>query len=233
MPSNPTYSAITPEIEKLAQIALDNSTIDPEDYTRYNVKRGLRDLNGKGVLAGLTEIADVHATETLPDGTTVPCDGELYYRGYNVRDLVQGFVKDKRPGFEETAYLLMFGHLPQPQQLADFQAQLAGYRSLPSNFVRDVVLKAPSRDMMNALARSILTLASYDDNPDDISLPNVVRQCIQLTAVFPMLAVYSYQAYSYSVEGKSLFIHAPDANLSTAENILHLLRRWSPEGPSP
>ncbi len=224
MPSNPTYSAITPEIEKLAQIALDNSTIDPEDYTRYNVKRGLRDLNGKGVLAGLTEIADVHATETLPDGTTVPCDGELYYRGYNVRDLVQGFVRDKRPGFEETAYLLMFGHLPQPQQLADFQAQLAGYRSLPSNFVRDVVLKAPSRDMMNALARSILTLASYDDNPDDISLPNVVRQCIQLTAVFPMLAVYSYQAYSYSVEGKSLFIHAPDANLSTAENILHLLR---------
>ncbi len=231
MPSNPTYSAITPEIEKLAQIALDNSTIDPEDYTRYNVKRGLRDLNGKGVLAGLTEIADVHATETLPDGTTVPCDGELYYRGYNVRDLVQGFVKDKRPGFEETAYLLMFGRLPQAQQLADFQAQLASYRSLPSNFVRDVVLKAPSRDMMNALARSILTLASYDDNPDDISLPNVVRQCIQLTAVFPMLAVYSYQAYSYSLEGKSLFIHAPDPTLSTAENILHLLRpdsRYTP-----
>ncbi len=231
MPSNPTYSAITPEIEKLAQIALDNSTIDPEDYTRYNVKRGLRDLNGKGVLAGITEIADVHATETLLDGTTVPCDGELYYRGYNVRDLVQGFVKDKRPGFEETAYLLMFGRLPQAQQLADFQAQLASYRSLPSNFVRDVVLKAPSRDMMNALARSILTLASYDDNPDDISLPNVVRQCIQLTAVFPMLAVYSYQAYSYSLEGKSLFIHAPDPTLSTAENILHLLRpdsRYTP-----
>jgi len=224
MASNPTYSDITPEVEMLAKLALSNSTIDPEDYTRYNVKRGLRDLNGKGVLAGLTEIADVHASETLPDGTTVPCDGELYYRGYNVRDLVKGFVADHRLGFEETAYLLMFGQLPNAEQLRDFNAQLCLYRSLPSNFVRDVILKAPNKDIMNALARSILTLASYDDNPDDISLPNVVRQCIQLTAVFPMLAVYSYQAYSYSVEGKSLFIHAPDPNFSTAENVLHLLR---------
>ena len=209
MASNPTYSDITPEVEMLAKLALSNSTIDPEDYTRYNVKRGLRDLNGKGVLAGLTEIADVHASETLPDGTTVPCDGELYYRGYNVRDLVKGFVDDHRLGFEETAYLLMFGQLPNAQQLHDFDAQLCLYRSLPSNFVRDVILKAPNKDIMNALARSILTLASYDDNPDDISLPNVVRQCIQLIAVFPMLAVYSYQAYSYSVEGKSLFIQRP------------------------
>ncbi len=224
MASNPTYSNITPEVELLAKLALSNSTIDPEDYTRYNVKRGLRDLNGKGVLAGLTEIADVHASETLPDGTSVPCDGELYYRGYNVRDLVKGFVSDHRLGFEETAYLLMFGQLPNPQQLHAFNSQLCLYRSLPSNFVRDVILKAPNKDIMNALARSILTLASYDDNPDDISLPNVVRQCIQLIAVFPMLAVYSYQAYSYSVEGKSLFIHAPDPNFSTAENILHLLR---------
>ena len=231
MASNPTYSDITPEVEMLAKLALSNSTIDPEDYTRYNVKRGLRDLNGKGVLAGLTEIADVHASETLPDGTTVPCDGELYYRGYNVRDLVKGFVADHRLGFEETAYLLMFGQLPNAQQLHDFDAQLCLYRSLPSNFVRDVILKAPNKDIMNALARSILTLASYDDNPDDISLPNVVRQCIQLIAVFPMLAVYSYQAYSYSVEGKSLFIHAPDPNFSTAENILHLLRADSAYTP--
>lgn len=231
MASNPTYSDITPEVEMLAKLALSNSTIDPEDYTRYNVKRGLRDLNGKGVLAGLTEIADVHASETLPDGTTVPCDGELYYRGYNVRDLVKGFVDDHRLGFEETAYLLMFGQLPNAQQLHDFDAQLCLYRSLPSNFVRDVILKAPNKDIMNALARSILTLASYDDNPDDISLPNVVRQCIQLIAVFPMLAVYSYQAYSYSVEGKSLFIHAPDPNFSTAENILHLLRADSAYTP--
>ncbi|OUP03854.1 citrate synthase [Anaerofilum sp. An201] len=231
MASNPTYSDITPEVEMLAKLALSNSTIDPEDYTRYNVKRGLRDLNGKGVLAGLTEIADVHASETLPDGTTVPCDGELYYRGYNVRDLVKGFVNDHRLGFEETAYLLMFGQLPNAQQLHDFDAQLCLYRSLPSNFVRDVILKAPNKDIMNALARSILTLASYDDNPDDISLPNVVRQCIQLIAVFPMLAVYSYQAYSYSVEGKSLFIHAPDPNFSTAENILHLLRADSAYTP--
>ena len=231
MASNPTYSDITPEVEMLAKLALSNSTIDPEDYTRYNVKRGLRDLNGKGVLAGLTEIADVHASETLPDGTTVPCDGELYYRGYNVRDLVKGFVADHRLGFEETAYLLMFGQLPNAQQLHDFDSQLCLYRSLPSNFVRDVILKAPNKDIMNALARSILTLASYDDNPDDISLPNVVRQCIQLIAVFPMLAVYSYQAYSYSVEGKSLFIHAPDPNFSTAENILHLLRADSAYTP--
>ena len=196
MASNPAYSDITPEIEMLADLALSNSTIDPNDFGRYNVKRGLRDLNGKGVLAGLTEIADVHASETLPDGTTVPCEGELYYRGYNIKDLVKGFVKDQRLGFEETAYLLMFGQLPDRKQLKDFNDQLCMYRSLPSNFVRDVILKAPSHDMMNALARSILTLASYDDRPDDISLPNVVRQCIQLTAVFPMLAVYGYQAYS-------------------------------------
>lgn len=224
MASNPSYSAITPEIEALANIALSNSTINAEDYIRYNVKRGLRDLKGKGVLAGLTEIADVHASQTLPDGSTQPCEGELYYRGYNVQDLVQGFVKDNRQGFEETCYLLLFGQLPTQQQLTNFSAQLAGYRSLPSNFVRDVILKAPSKDMMNALARSILTLASYDDNPDDITLANVVRQCVQLIAVFPMLAVYGYQAYSYSIEGKSLFIHAPKPNLSTAENILHLLR---------
>ncbi len=224
MASNPSYSAITPEVEALARLALSNNRINPEDYAKYDVKRGLRDLNGKGVLAGLTEISDVHASEQLPDGTSVPCDGELYYRGYNVRQLVQGFVTDSRLGFEESCYLLLFGQLPDKKQLQDFCAQLAGYRSLPSNFVRDVVLKAPSKDMMNALARSILTLASYDDNTDDISLPNVVRQCIQLIAVFPMLAVYSYQAYSYSIEGKSLFIHAPKPNLSTAENILHLLR---------
>ena len=224
MASNPSYSAITPEVEALARLALSNNKINPEDYTKYDVKRGLRDLNGKGVLAGLTEISDVHASEQLPDGTSVPCDGELYYRGYNVCQLVQGFVTDSRLGFEETCYLLLFGQLPDKKQLQDFSAQLAGYRSLPSNFVRDVILKAPSKDMMNALARSILTLASYDDNPDDISLPNVVRQCVQLIAVFPMLAVYGYQAYSYSIEGKSLFIHAPKPNLSTAENILHLLR---------
>ncbi|MBS6365920.1 MAG: citrate/2-methylcitrate synthase [Clostridiales bacterium] len=231
MASNPAYSNITPEIEKLADLARKNSTIDPDDFGRYHVKRGLRDLNGKGVLAGLTEISDVHASETLPDGTTVPCEGELYYRGYNIKNLVKGFVKDQRLGFEETAYLLMFGQLPDRRQLQDFNDQLCMYRSLPSNFVRDVILKAPSHDMMNALARSILTLASYDDRPDDISLPNVVRQCIQLTAVFPMLAVYGYQAYSYSVVGKSLFIHAPDPNLSTAENILHLLRADSAYTP--
>lgn len=224
MASNPVYSNITPEIEHLAAIALQNSTIDPEDYTRYNVKRGLRDQKGRGVLAGLTEISDIYAGEPLPDGSLDPRDGQLYYRGYNIQDLVAGAVQDKRLCFEETAYLLMFGQLPAAAQLSDFRAQLAGYRSLPSNFVRDVILKAPSSDMMNGLARSILTLASYDDNPDDISLPNVVRQCIQLTAVFPMLAVYGYQAYSYSVEGRSLFIHAPDPNISTAENILHLLR---------
>ena len=216
------YSKVTPELEQLAALCRANNTIDPQDYVRYDVKRGLRDLAGNGVVAGLTEISEVHAKEKI-NGESVPVPGQLFYRGYAIEDIVHGFIDSGRFGFEETAYLLMFGQLPTAEQLAEFNRQLAFYRTLPSNFVRDVILKAPSQDMMNTLARSVLTMASYDDNPDDISLPNVVRQCIDLLAIFPLLSVYGYQAYSYK-EGNSLFIHAPRPELSTAENILALLR---------
>jgi len=222
MASNPNYCDLTPEIESLAALSLKNSRIDPGDYVRYDVKRGLRDLNGQGVVAGLTEISEILAFKTI-DGVRTPCDGKLYYRGIDVEDLVAGTLKEGRFGFEETAYLLLFGQLPSKPDLSAFTKQLSYYRSLPKNFVRDVVLKAPSHDMMNSLARSVLTLASYDDRADDISLPNVTRQCLQLLAVFPLLAVYGYQAYSYK-EGGSLFIHDPRPQLSTAENILSLLR---------
>ena len=222
MATNPNYGLITPEIQALAEMTRNNSSIDPADYVRYDVKRGLRDLNGKGVVAGLTEISDIIAKKVV-DGKSVPCDGELYYRGVNVQELVDGVLKERRFGFEETAYLLMLGRLPSAKELEEFRAQLAYYRSLPNNFVRDVILKAPSGDIMNSLARSVLNLASYDENADDISLPNVMRQCMQLVAVFPLLAVYGYQAYHYK-EGNSLYIHAPNPEHSTAETILALLR---------
>ena len=222
MASNPNYCDITPEIEALAGQALHNNSIDPGDYVKYDVKRGLRDLNGKGVLAGLTEISDVVAKQMV-NGEEVPCDGKLYYRGIDVEKLVAGALKEDRFGFEETAYLLLLGRLPDRQELLEFKRQLAYYRSLPNNFVRDVILKAPSPDIMNSLARSVLNLACYDDRADDISLPNVMRQCVQLIALFPVLAVYGYQAYTYK-SGSSLYIHAPQPELSTAENILSLLR---------
>ena len=222
MASNPNYCDITPEIEALAGQALHNNSIDPGDYVKYDVKRGLRDLNGKGVLAGLTEISDVVAKQMV-NGEEVPCDGKLYYRGIDVEKLVAGALKEDRFGFEETAYLLLLGRLPDRQELLEFKRQLAYYRSLPNNFVRDVILKAPSPDIMNSLARSVLNLACYDDRADDIFLPNVMRQCVQLIALFPVLAVYGYQAYTYK-SGSSLYIHAPQPELSTAENILSLLR---------
>lgn len=218
-----SYSEITPEILELTELCRENSSIDLELFKKYDVKRGLRDLNGNGVLAGLTEISDIFAYDNK-DGEKVPCDGKLYYRGINVNDIVDGFIREKRFGFEEVAYLLMFGRLPTKKELGDFSCILAEYRTLPTSFVRDIILKAPSRDMMNTLARSVLTLYSYDEAADDVSLPNVVRQCLQLTALFPMLSVYGYQAYSHYHDGNSLFIHAPQPNLSTAENILYTLR---------
>ncbi|WP_297197456.1 citrate/2-methylcitrate synthase [uncultured Flavonifractor sp.] len=222
MASNPNYCDITPEIEVLAGLARENSRIDPEDYVKYDVKRGLRDLNGKGVLAGLTEVSDIVAKKIV-DGQEVPCEGKLYYRGVDVEQLVGGALKEGRFGFEETAYLLLLGKLPTKEELDGFTKQLSYYRSLPNNFVRDVILKAPSHDIMNSLARSVLNLASYDDRADDISLPNVMRQCLQLIALFPMLSVYGYQAWNYK-SGSSLYIHAPRPELSAAENILSLLR---------
>lgn len=217
------YSEITPEIRLLAEQCQKNGRIDPSLYEKYDVKRGLRDLNGKGVLAGLTEISEIVSTKKV-DGKEIPCEGKLYYRGIDVEELIRGCVKDRRFGFEETTYLLLFGELPTPQQLADFTKMLGGYRSLPTSFVRDIIMKAPSRDMMNTLARSVLTLYSYDDFASDISIPNVLRQCLQLIALFPMLSVYGYQAYRHYHDGQSLYIHPPVESLSTAENILHILR---------
>lgn len=217
------FSKITPQIEKLANLCVEHGVIDPELYTKYDVKRGLRDLSGKGVLTGLTEIGQIQSY-VVEDHEMVPCQGRLYYRGINIREIVAGFIKEKRFGFEETIYLLLFGALPTKQELEEFQELLAEYRSLPTSFVRDIIMKAPSKDMMNTLARSVLTMYSYDDKADDTSLPNVLRQCIQLIAIFPLLSVYGYQAYNHYVNGQSLFIHQPKSGLSTAENILHLLR---------
>lgn len=213
---------ITPEISQLADLCNKNNAIDKELYTKYEVKRGLRDLNGKGVLAGLTNISDVCATKVVA-GKEVPCAGNLYYRGYNIKDLVKGFLKEKRYGFEEITYLLLFGELPSKDNLADFHEILVERRTLPPNFVRDVIMKAPSRDMMNSLSRSILNLYSYDDKADDTTIPNVLRQCLNLISQFPMLMVYGYHAYNYR-RGDDLFIYAPSAELSTAENILMMLR---------
>lgn len=213
---------ITPEIQHFADLCNENNVIDKELYTKYEVKRGLRDLNGKGVLAGLTNISDVCATKIV-GGKEVPCAGNLYYRGYNIKDLVKGFQKEKNYGFEEIAYLLLFGNLPNKDELSMFHDTLVERRTLPPNFVRDVIMKAPSRDMMNSLSRSILNLYSYDDKADDTSIPNVLRQCLNLISQFPMLMVYGYHAYNYRM-GDDLFIYAPSTELSTAENILTMLR---------
>lgn len=219
---NSIFFDITPEIEELALKCEKNNEIEKELYTKYEVKRGLRDLNGKGVLAGLTNISDVCASKIM-DGVSVPCAGNLYYRGYNIKDLVKGFLDAKHPGYEETAYLLLFGELPNKKELADFQEMMAERRMLPPNFVRDVIMKAPSKDMMNSITRSILQLYSYDDKADNTAIPNVLRQCLNLIAQFPMLMVYSYHAYNYRM-GEDLYIYAPKPELSTAENILMMLR---------
>ncbi|HJA65405.1 MAG TPA: citrate/2-methylcitrate synthase [Candidatus Mediterraneibacter cottocaccae] len=219
---NSIFFDITPEIEELALKCEQNNAIDKELYTKYEVKRGLRDINGKGVLAGLTNVSDVCATKIV-DGKSVPCEGNLYYRGYNIKDLVKGFLDAKHPGFEETAYLLLFGELPDKDELRHFQDMLAERRALPPNFVRDIIMKAPSRDMMNSITRSILQLYSYDDKADDTSIPNVLRQCLNLIAQFPMLMVYGYHAYNYKL-GEDLYIYSPKPELSAAENILMMLR---------
>ncbi|QIB70589.1 citrate/2-methylcitrate synthase [Aminipila butyrica] len=219
------YSRITDEIQKLADKCVMNSTIDNSLYKKYEVNRGLRDLKGNGVLTGLTEISGIYAFDINKEtGEKTPAPGRLYYRGYNINDIVRGFVEEKRFGFEEVAYLLIFGTLPSKDQLADFNCLLAEYRTLPPSFVRDIIMKAPSTDMMNSLARGVLTLHSYDNKPNDTSIPNVLRQCLLLTAVFPLLAVYGFQASRHYHYRESLYIHIPKPELSTAENILHMLR---------
>ncbi len=218
-----TYCEITPDILRLAEMSRSAGVIDTELFTKYEVKRGLRDLNGKGVLAGLTHISDVRAS-MLVNGEQIPTHGQLFYRGYNVHDLVTGFTAADQFGFEEVTYLLLFDKLPSTKELNKFKKMLAEYRTLPTSFVRDIIMKAPSKDMMNTLARSVLTLYSYDDRADDTSLPNVLRQSLELISLFPLLAIYGYQAYSHYHDGNSLFIHTPQSKLSTAENILYLLR---------
>ena len=217
-----TLFEVTPKIEKLAELCEKNNAIEKELYTKYNVKRGLRDVNGKGVLAGLTNISDVCAKKIV-DGEEVPCAGNLYYRGYNIKDLVKGFLEAEHYGFEEATYLLLFGSLPSKQELEEFQTMLTERRFLPRNFVRDVIMKAVSKDMMNNMSRSILTLYAYDDKADDTSIPNVLRQCLDLISQFPLLMVYGYHAYNNKM-GEDLFLYAPKPELSVAENILMMLR---------
>ena len=218
------FSEMAPEIKEFAAICKENAVIDTEFYSKYDVKRGLRDVSGKGVLTGLTEVSEIRSY-TIVDHDMIPCEGKLYFQGIDIEELTSGFLKEDRFGFEETAYLLIFGELPNKEQSKKFKELLAHYRSvLPTSFVRDIILKAPSADMMNTLARSVLTLYAYDDCADDTSVENVLRQCLQLVALFPMLAVYGYQAYSHYHDGNSLFIHQPVAEYPTAENILHLLR---------
>ena len=207
----------------LAKRCEQNGSIDTDLFAKYDVKRGLRDLNGKGVLAGLTEISEI-ISYTVVDMDMKPCDGRLYYRGVNVEDLVKGFMGEKRFGFEETIFLLLFGSLPTEMELHDFQNILVAKRELPNGFVRDIIMKAPSKDIMNAMSRSVLALYSYDEKPNDTSLPNVLSQCLQLISVFPRLAVYAYQAFNHYYNDKSLIIHYPDPTKSIAENILYMLR---------
>lgn len=215
------YSEITPKIKTYAKRL--QPAINAELYERYKVNRGLRDLEGKGILTGLTRVSEI--VSHIQDGDQcIQCDGRLFYRGIDVRDIVRNCTEEDRFGFEETTYLLLFGKLPTQAELEDFKATLAEYRTLPTNFVRDIVMKAPSKDIMNTLARSVLTLYAYDDNGSDTSLPNVLRQSIELIALFPVLAVYAYQAYRHYKCGDSLIIHQPQAELSQAENILYMLR---------
>lgn len=209
------------KISTLAALTLENNNIEPSAYERYDVKRGLRDANGKGVLCGLTEISEV-----ISRAGDRPVKGELFYRGYDVKDLIKNTVEENRFGFEEAVFLLLFGKLPAKAELNDFVEIISELRILPRNFVRDVIMKSPSKDMMNMLARCVLNLYSYDPDPDNVSIPNVLRQSLALIAQLPLIAAYSYRSYRYYDAGDaSLIIHKPVAEYSTAQNILHILRK--------
>lgn len=204
-------------------LCVENDTISDSLFQEYGVNRGLRDINGKGVLTGLTNISKIVSFKEDENGKTVPCDGELWYRGYNVKTLINSIGKDEF-GFEEATYLLLFGELPDKQEMKEFCQVLGENRTLPTNFTRDVIMKAPSKDIMNSMTRSILTLAAYDPDTSVQTIENNIRQCIQLIANFPMLAVYGYHAYNHYENDKSMYIHRPDPSLSTAENFLRMLR---------
>ena len=209
-------------LENYAGLCRQADALSPELFGKYDVQRGLRDKNGNGVVTGLTNISKIESFQMV-DGVKTPCEGKLWYRGYDCIELVEGF-KGKRFGFEEVAYLLLFGELPTEQQFKEFRDILASNRTLPTNFTRDVIMKAPSHDIMNSMARSVLTLASYDPKAADLDTANVLRQSIQLAGIFPMLAVYSYHAYNHYEKDASMYIHRPDPSLSTAENFLRMLR---------
>ena len=218
-----TLNDITPEILYLANMCEESNAIEKDLYIKHDVKRGLRDVDGRGVIAGLTNISDVCASRD-ENGVRIPIEGNLYYRGYNIKDLVKGFLDDDHFGFEEMTYLLLFGNLPTANELKAFTNMLAERRTLPRNFVRDIIMKAPSRDMMNSLSRSILNMYSYDEKADNTSISNVLRQSLNLISQFPMMMVYGYHAYNYK-KGEDLFIYAPKKELSMAENILMMLRQ--------
>lgn len=210
------------QFDDLVNYCMVSGAINQELYAEYDVKRGLRDSNGKGVLTGLTEIADVVASKFV-DGVKLPCDGKLYYQGYDVQELIQSY-ETRRFAFEEITYLLLFGDLPNAQQMKSFVDILTSLEELSGNFIRDVIMKAPSANIMNTLQRCVLTLYSYDDYPDDISVPNVLRQSLQLIGKIPLISVYSYHAYRHLNHGENLVIRTPDKNMSMAENILQMLR---------
>ncbi len=212
--------ALFNEFTTMAQI---NSYIDPELHGKYNTKRGLRNKDGTGVLIGLTEIGEVHAY-IISDGEKIPQEGRLYYRGIEVNALVRGFQEEQRHGFDETCFLLLFGKLPAARELDHFKELLWTSRSLPDGFTEDMILKAPSRDIMNKLARSVLACYSYDENAEDTDVPNVLRQSIELIARFPTMAAYAYQARAHNFGKQSLYIHNPQKNLSPSENFLYMIR---------
>ncbi len=210
-------------IQALAQQCVNNGDIEKELYQQYNVNIGLRDINGKGVLTGLTDISEIRQNKIV-DGKAVPTDGKLFYRGINVEDIIRGCIADDRYGFEEITYLLLFGKLPTADQLRDFMKLLSDSRVLPKHFVRDVILKAPGKDLMNSLAKAVLTLASYDHDVMNLEIDNVLRQCLKLISLFPLLTVYSYEAYNHYTKGESLIIHNPHPSEPTAEMLLRTLR---------
>jgi citrate synthase len=211
------------DLNQMAEVCRKEDYLDASLYKKHNVKRGLRDLDGKGVLAGLTNISTIHP-QIMSGDKVISKYGELRYRGIDINELVNGFVSEERLGFEEVSYLLLFGTLPTEVELAEFKALIGKRRTLPTNFVRDVIMKAPSHNIMNMISRSVLTLGCYDDKTDDISIENVLDQSLSLIATFPMIAVYSYHAYNHYSKSDSMYIHRPDENLSTAEAILTMLR---------
>jgi citrate synthase len=213
---------ISQYVEEMEAVCRKNDSISPKLYSDYNVKRGLRDENGNGVLTGLTNISKIKSFEII-NGEKYPCDGELWYRGYHVRNIIKSLGENEF-GFEKTAYLLLMGEMPSDAQLEEFKKVISDSRTLPSNFTRDVIMKAPTSDIMNSITKSILTLASYDDKIKDNSISNNLRQCIQLISLFPVLAAYGYHAYNHYENNDSMYIHRPNPEYSTAENLLMMLR---------